>query len=702
MAVISAIRKRTGLVLTLIAVAIIGFLLMDMLQGNSRIGGSSETTLGKVAGQKIDRMEFFNMENALYSGASADVYARREYLWSFFTERAILEKEAEKIGLRVEKNELMEVQFGTNLANIITARFSNPATGGADMEQLNSIKSAIERNDLPPNLRPFWAAQEKEVIKERLETKLANLVSKAIFSPAWMAEMEVADNNTKVDFEYAFIPYDQIDDASIEVTDKDLDDYIQRNKERFRQKLETRIIDYIVMDVIPSGTDSARILKEVEILAEGLANAENDTLFLETNLGVMESAFMKKEELPATAAEEIAALSKGGVFGPFLNENTYAVAKMLDKKMIPDSVKSRHILLRVNSEQEFASANARIDSIKTAIENKEATFEQMAMQFSTDGSAQSGGDLGYAAQGMMVKPFNDMIFFGAEPGELKVVYTQFGIHLVEVTDRKYINKEMGYRLGIITREIAPGEETQKELEDMAYDLLNKAKNLDQLKEAIKGTDLRLASSSPVNRNAFKISAISEDDNVREVIRWAFASGRKTGDVSGEVYSIGAKNSYYTSKYIIAGLKSIIPAGLPKGANIRSEIEAQVRLEKKFNIIAEKIQGKSVQDAASAYSTETGNVEGATFVNTFIEGVGNEPNPVATAIGLTPNKTSKPIKGNAGAFVVKSLNKTSAETVFDASFIRNMTQMSARRQMEFAVMPSLVNKYEIKDNRFATF
>jgi peptidyl-prolyl cis-trans isomerase D len=703
MAVISAIRKRTGLVLTLIAVAIIGFVLMDMLQGNSRTGGSSDNVLGKVAGEKIDRMEFFNMENALYSGGTADVFARREYLWSFFTERAVLEEECGKIGIRVEKNELMEAQFGNNLASIVTARFTNPNTGQVDRDQLNSIKASIEKDNLDPNLRPFWAAQEKEIIKERMETKLGNLVAKAIYTPNWLAEMELKDNNDKIDFQYALIPYDKVPDTEIEVTDKDLDEYVQKNKARYKQKEEKRVIEYIVMDVVPSADDSARVLKELEVLREGFVSAENDTLFLETNMGVLESAFMKKADLPASQADNIAALAKGEVFGPFQNENMYTIVKMMNKKVVPDSVKSRHILLRVATEQEFATAQAKIDSIKTVIESKQATFAEMAQQFSTDGSAANGGDLGYAAQGTMVKPFNDMIFYGAEPGELKVVFTQFGIHLVEVTDRKFITNEMGFNIGIINREIVPGEETQRGIEDMAYELLNNAKSLTELKEAIKSkAGLRTQSSAPVSINSYIIPTISEENNVRELIRWAFASGRNEGDVSGEVYSMGAKNSYYTSKYIIAGLKTIIPEGIPSGKSLKDEIEALVKTEKKSQAIAEKIKGKSLSDAAGAYGVEVKQMEGASFINTFITDAGNEPAVVATACGLGVNKSSNPIKGNAGVYVVTTTNRVATDMTFDASFIRNTTQMANRRNMEFAITPSLVEKYKIKDNRFASF
>jgi peptidyl-prolyl cis-trans isomerase D len=96
------------------------------------------------------------------------------------------------------------------------------------------------------------------------------------------------------------------------------------------------------------------------------------------------------------------------------------------------------------------------------------------------------------------------------------------------------------------------------------------------------------------------------------------------------------------------------------------------------------------------------MEGASFINTFITDAGNEPAVVAAACGLGVNKSSNPIKGNAGVYVVTTTNRVATDMTFDASFIRNTTQMANRRNMEFAITPSLVEKYKIKDNRFASF
>ena len=85
----------------------------------------------------------------------------------------------------------------------------------------------------------------------------------------------------------------------------------------------------------------------------------------------------------------------------------------MDTKIIPDSVKSRHILRTAspNSQAEMSAAYRYIDSIKTLIETGVASLTRWPAPIARDpGSATLGGELGYAALNRMVKPFNDMIF----------------------------------------------------------------------------------------------------------------------------------------------------------------------------------------------------------------------------------------------------------------------------------------------------
>ena len=130
MALIGKIRKQSWLLLVLIGLALLAFLMMDSIgQG---LGGGTMPPVVEVDGNKVDWVDFQNAERILYTGSTADVFSRRNYLYNYFVDRAIVGEEAEANGLNVPREELMELQFGNNLSPLIQQRFANPQTGAVD------------------------------------------------------------------------------------------------------------------------------------------------------------------------------------------------------------------------------------------------------------------------------------------------------------------------------------------------------------------------------------------------------------------------------------------------------------------------------------------------------------------------------------------------------------------------------------------
>ncbi|MBR2068455.1 MAG: peptidylprolyl isomerase [Candidatus Gastranaerophilales bacterium] len=90
-------------------------------------------------------------------------------------------------------------------------------------------------------------------------------------------------------------------------------------------------------------------------------------------------------------------------------------------------VSAKHIL--VSSEKEAKDLKVKID-------NSEISFEDAAKEYSSCPSGKQGGDLGYFPKGVMVKPFEDAAFSAEVNKVTDPVQTQFGWHLIKVTDRK--------------------------------------------------------------------------------------------------------------------------------------------------------------------------------------------------------------------------------------------------------------------------
>ncbi|MBX2929487.1 MAG: peptidylprolyl isomerase [Saprospiraceae bacterium] len=698
MALIGQIRKNSWILIVMMALASLGVIIMYMSDDRTSLTGGSQFVMGKVNGEKIDWQAFSRMEDVMYRNSTADPYERRAYLWNYLAEEIIIKKEAEKLGLGVSKPELIDLQFGPSPSPVIMQRFSDPATRQLDREQLNQFKTAIEGGTLTdPQIRAFWAYQEKEIIKDRLQSKLNGMVSKALYTPTWMAEMGYADMNQRFDMAYVKVPFDELDNTEVTVEDKDYQAFLKENAAVYEQKEETRVLRYAVFNVASSAADSAKYEKTIADLLEEFGTTENDSLFVERNFGFIDAAYYQKENLSAAIADTIFKLSPGTVYGPYLDENAYMAVKLIDRKVVPDSVRSRHILIQAGSPMELAQAQTTVDSLKGLIEAGTHRFDSLALAFGSDATRDKGGDLGFAGPGMMVKPFNDLIFFDAEPGKLYTVTTQFGVHLVEVTARKYVNNNVGVKVAYLLERIMPSEETQALVKDKAIALMGTHKKLDKLIEAIKADkDIELGTSPLLKKNDFAIGDLGSGQAARDMVRWAF-SGDK-GEVSPEVYSFQNAVNLTVDKFVLAGLKSVQPAGLPSLDNIREEIKQQVINKKKGELLAERMKGQDLEALASKFKTAVDTALAVSFSSSFIPELGAEPKVIATAAALALSKASDPIVGESGVFVVKVINKPEVAPATDLAATKRTLSSPSRAQIPAQVMPALVKKADVKDKR----
>lgn len=699
MALIGKIRKNSWILVALIGLGLLGFIVMDMTSGQQSIFGSAQPYLAKVDGKKLDLNRFFDIEGVLYSGSTSDVYSRREALYNDFVEEALVGKVSDKLGLGVGLNELTDLQFGPNPSPIIVQRFTNQLTGQMNSEQLTQIRDAIKAGTLSPVYRQFWAVQEDEIIRERLKSKLGNMVSKGMFTPTWMGEMGYRENNERIQFAYVRVPFDEINNTDVGLEDADFQAYINENKHQFEKKENTCKIDYVALEVLPTAADSALIYASLDTMVTRFRSAENDSVFALRNQGLYDPAYLNQEAIPAAIADTVLSLAVGGVYGPYLDGSTYKLVKVVDKMVVPDSVKSRHILLRVQDQATLFVAQRTIDSLKTLIESGAETFDSLAFKFGTDGTAAQGGDLGYTAQGRMVKPFNDHIFFKAEQGKLYTVATEFGLHLVEVTGKKFINNEQGIKLAYLSRDIKPSQETQDRVYERALTLAGQNTKIEKLKEAIKSdTSLSVATSELIPVNGYSISGLGLGEASRDMVRWAFKA--KPGDVSPKVYVYKDPNLFFNNKYVIASLNSLQKPGIPALADLRTSIEPQVLNRKKAEILVEKMKGKDLSALAAEFSLPVDTATNISFASGTITGLGSEPKIIGQAFTLPVDEVSGPVEGASGVFVLKVLNKPETPQPGNLDVFKNTVFATTKNSVRSGI--SLLDSYKktvkITDNR----
>ena len=446
-----------------------------------------------------------------------------------------------------------------------------------------------------------------------------------------------------------------------------------------------------------------KINNELSELAKEFEKTTNDSLFTANNSGIFSNTYSKKDDLTGKLKDTITSLSVGQVYGPYIDNNTYMVAKLVGKKMVADSAKASHILRSVTNGDavQLVAALKYIDSIKTAITSGSISFSDAATNNSQDpGSAQNGGDLGTFAQGAMVPKFNDAVFNGKE-GSLYTVTTEFGVHLIKVEKQIYSTNEMKYNIAYIIKPIIPSEATQNAIEDKVMGLLETTKTIEDLNK-LASDDLKVETAGGVKKNDYTFASLGSGQTSRDIIRWAYESDTDKGEISSSLYTYTDDANYVDSKHVIVGLKSIDKEGLATVEAVKTSIEPLVKNAKKAEKIKSKITGTDINAIATAFTQTVATAENVNFGSAMIPDAGQEPLVVGKVFALNAGSTSAPITGKSGVYVVKLVSKTPAATEGGAFGSKMQLTQQARMQVNFKLMESLKNTNKVKDNRFTFF
>ena len=463
-----------------------------------------------------------------------------------------------------------------------------------------------------------------------------------------------------------------------------------------------RVVDYITYNVYPTLADSTQWKNKTIETMERFRSASNDSLFSFSNNGFYSALYGMVEQFDEFYREKLGNYQVGEVYGPHLLGNNYQAIKIVDKKILPDSVKASHILKRVtpgNAEQ-LEEANRLIDSLMTVLSRNKGKFEELAQTFSEDlSNKEDGGDLGYFVQGSMLSAFNNLAFHTGKENNLYKVQTEFGVHLLFIKDQKYINREPKYKVAYISTPIIPSKATESDAYDAMLTLVGEYQYLSDIKEAIKSDPmLRAETSENLPINGYTVGQLGGGSTSRDIVKFAFDAGTEVNDVSPNVFQYTDPIRYYTNKYVIAGLSGIKKAGIPPVADLRNDLEFTVMNQLKGRKALTNISGSDLGSIASKYSLSVDTIRGVNMLNNFIAGLGNEPGAIGAAFGQEIGSVSAPLLGNSGVFVVKTLSKNESGDITGLSAIKKAISQEKRSSGQFGLMKALRDNVEVEDSR----
>lgn len=696
MAAIGTIRnKMGGILIVVLVIAMISFLFMD-IGGPGGNAGQGITEIAVVNGEPITTIEFNqrfeqNLQNIRNQSGNANISDSernlvRDNTYNELVSEKLFERIYAKAGITVSEAEYADMLSGKNIHPTIQSSFPDKAQFAQFLSTLDIDNPGSE----PGSKRAMWENFEKYIIQERKNKKYNALITKGLTVPSWLAKADAEADVTTVNFDYVFFSYRDINDADVKFTDADLNNYISKNAKEFKRE-ESVDLKYVAFKVEPSERDFKQASDWLTQKVAEWEASENDSTFIRLYSDQpLSKSFSTLEELDFEAAEEVFNSPKGVIVGPFEEKNSFVAYKLLEKKMIPDSLKARHILLsaeKITSLEEYNNLKSLGDSLKTLIAEKGVLLSSLAPVYSDDEANKfDGGDLGVVMPGQMVPSFNDLIFFDMKEGDVKTVETQFGIHVVEVY--KTFSGNEAARIAALRKNVYPSDETQKEIYQNASFFAGNNRTRESFNSA---EGVRVIEGSSITKDKFTLPQLP--GNSRELIRWAF--GAKEGDVSS-AFSIG-------DAYVIALVDKKRKAGTAPLEEIRFLVEAAVIKEKKAELIKAKMTGADLPAIAQATGKTIGTASGLNFRNVTISGVGNEPKIVGVASGLEPNKISKPVAGESGVFVVKTTSKaTPAVDEYALNNAKDKLKLSFRSAVVSRLNDAIKEAADITDNRFEIF
>ncbi|MCF6131013.1 peptidylprolyl isomerase [Flavobacterium wongokense] len=697
MAVLSKIRNRSGLLLLAIGFALLAFVVQDLFtKGFKSIG----TDVGSVNGKDISfdefRVKVANVEKNSQGQQNITSMQASNQVWNQEVNIALLSAEFDKLGIRVGEKHLLEVfKADPNIGQ--NPQFLN-AAGKFDLNKFKDYFKAA-----PEGIK-ILQEREKDAEVNAKYMIYNSLVKGAMYTTNTEGKFKYEAENNKVTFDFAMVPYSSIKDSDVKISDDEIVAYMKTKEKKFKSE-ESRELDYVLIQEKPSAQDEAEIKKNVEALlvpsvTYNKETGKNDTIpgfrsavdvadFVNAHSDIpFDSTYIAKQDLPPAAAEQLFNLPVGEVYGPYIFNNYYALSKALGRKA-GAKAKSSHILIswigaeRAQPKEKRTKEQAKVkaEGILAQAKANPGMFQMLAMTMSEDPSVQqNGGDMGYITKETgFAKGYKDFVF-NNPVGTIGIAETEFGYHIINVTD-----KQDAVKLATIAQKIEPSEATNDKTYSEATKFEMEAADKD-FAGLVK--QMKLTKNEPV-----RVKAIDESfgpvANQRQIVKWAFDGDTKIGNVKRfEIVNVG---------HVIVKLKSIAEKGLMSATEARPQVETILKNKKKAAMISAKMKGGDLASIAAANKVAVMSAIDVTVEAPNVPGAGFEPKVVGNAFTSKIGQVSKPIDGNSGVYVFNTKMVTKAPKVqkYD-EYIAKMRQ----QVMNYSgrVMPALKNDADIKDNR----
>ena len=697
MAVLEKIRVKFGILISVvIALALLSFIIDPNTISQVASSMSSKYRVGKIDGNSVSYQDFdneLNYQNRIFEymyRRNANTDQEMEYVrnmaWKTFVDRYMFLANARKAGIQVGESELVNLTSGDMVSPLISQIFVDE-TGAFSKDMLSNYLQSMQY-DQSGQARMFWDYLQNTVTTDQYYVKYNNLFSAGDFINPLMMTNEIAENNNSVGVEFVMLPYGYQRDTTIEISDAEIKSYYKAHKKLYRQTA-SRDIEYVVFEVKPSKTDISDANQKIVGVYDEFSSTDNVKNFLMKNSDRQYvDEWYKKGELRTVSADIDdfvfdKANEKDAVSEVLTKDNTFYVARIMDSAMVPDSVFVKGVLLQgVQTEL----ADSLLNVLKTGKDN----LGNVAAQYSAFNNPQGEpGEYGWMTKNTMFPGLESI--FTARTGSFYTVETNYGVHIIEVTDRTA--PVLKKKVAILEKEALPSGNTINEYYVQANELATKSDGkYENFKKTADEEGLAILTRNNLREGEENIGSIN--DRTKEVSKWAYEA--REGKVSNV---LNINNDYY----IVAALKKVHKDGYTPVAEaasgIRSILYNQKLGEKKAAEVASKIEGLGSMEAiAEALGTSVSTREGISFSSYMNQGL--DPKFIGAVSVAEEGVISAPLAGTIGVYVYKVTSHDTGAS-FTEDDVKNRAAQMAYYESQ-SLLPVMMQDADVEDNRARFF